>query len=83
MKKLFSLLMALCLLCAALPVAAENADICALFFDGEIISEDTPGRFFAENSFYTTAANRMARGLWRYAVTTGGVVARCERERGR
>ena len=63
--------------------AAENADICALFFDGEIISEDTPERFFAENSFYTTAANRMARGLWRYAVTTGGVVARCERERGR
>ena len=26
MKKLFSLLMALCLLCAALPVVAENAD---------------------------------------------------------
>ena len=26
MKKLFSLLMALCLLCAALPVVAENAN---------------------------------------------------------
>ena len=60
--------------------AAENADICALFFDGEIISEDTPERFFADNSFYTTAANRMARGLWRYAVTTAQVTDRCERE---
>lgn len=60
--------------------AAENADICALFFDGEIISEDTPERFFADNNFYTTAANRMARGLWRYAVTTAQVTDRCERE---
>ena len=60
--------------------AAENADSCALFFDGEIISEDTPERFFADNSFYTTAANRMARGLWRYAVTTAQVTDRCKRE---
>ena len=58
--------------------AAENADRCALFFDGEILSADTPEKFFAENNFYTTAANRMARQLWPYAVTCKQVVACCK-----
>lgn len=57
--------------------AAENADRCALFFDGEIISSDIPERFFSENNFYTTAANRMARQLWPYAVTCEQVVQHC------
>lgn len=57
--------------------AAENADRCALFFDGEILSADTPGKFFAENNFYTTAANRMARGLWPSAVTCEQVIEHC------
>ncbi|HKM32928.1 MAG TPA: energy-coupling factor transporter ATPase, partial [Oscillospiraceae bacterium] len=38
--------------------AAQYSDRCALFFDGEIVSVDTPERFFADNNFYTTAANR-------------------------
>ena len=54
--------------------AAENADRCALFFDGEILSSDIPQKFFAENNFYTTAANRMARKLWSYAVTCEQVI---------
>ena len=54
--------------------AAENADRCALFFDGEILSSDIPQKFFAENNFYTTAANRMARKLWPYAVTCEQVI---------
>ena len=57
--------------------AAETADRCALFFDGEIVSVDTPARFFAENNYYTTAASRMARGLFRYAVTCRDVVLCC------
>lgn len=57
--------------------AAENADRCALFFDGEILACDVPSRFFSENNFYTTAANRMARRLWKDAVTYESVVARC------
>ncbi len=57
--------------------AAENADRCALFFDGEILSEDIPEKFFSENNFYTTAANRMARGLWKNAVTCEQVIRRC------
>lgn len=57
--------------------AAENADRCALFFDGEILSSDVPSNFFAENNFYTTAANRMARQLWHYAVTAEQVIQHC------
>ena len=55
--------------------AAENADRCALFFDGEVLSADVPERFFAENNFYTTAANRMARHFRKYAVTCEQVTA--------
>lgn len=62
--------------------AAENADRCALFFDGELLSSDIPEKFFAENNFYTTAANRMARQLWPYAVTCEEVISYCKAERG-
>ena len=60
--------------------AAAVADRCALFFDGEILSADTPGRFFGGNTFYTTAANRMARTLCRNAVTCAQVVRFCRKE---
>jgi len=59
--------------------AAENADRCALFFDGEILSADIPEIFFAENNFYTTAANRMARKLYPNAVTCQQVIECCEK----
>lgn len=65
--------------------AAENADRCALFFDGEILSADVPCVFFSDNNFYTTAANRIARQLYPGAVTCDQVAARCrgkERSRG-
>ncbi len=42
---------------------AKYSDHCMLFFDGYIVSEGTPKKFFAENSFYTTAASRMTRHL--------------------
>ena len=41
---------------------AAYAQRCALFFDGSIASDGAPREFFALNRFYTTAANRMARG---------------------
>ncbi|NLF35260.1 MAG: ATP-binding cassette domain-containing protein, partial [Clostridiales bacterium] len=56
---------------------AEYADRCALFFDGSIATEGTPRRFFSGNSFYTTAANRMARSLLPEAVTAADVIAAC------
>ena len=61
--------------------AAAGADRCALFFDGEIISVDTPAALFANNNFYTTAANRIARHLYRDAVSCEEVVALCRLNR--
>lgn len=48
---------------------AEYADRCLLMFDGAIAAEGTPTAFFSGNSFYTTAANRIARKLLPDAVT--------------
>ncbi len=56
---------------------AEFADRCALFFDGNIVSEGPPRQFFSGNSFYTTSANRMSRGLLPEAVTPRDVMAAC------
>lgn len=57
--------------------AAECADRCALFFDGNITSIDEPDLFFSENSFYTTAANRMTRQLYHNIVTLQDAVKIC------
>ena len=48
---------------------AEYADRCAMAFDGDIVSVGDPREFFAGNSFYTTAANRIARRWFPEAVT--------------
>ena len=56
---------------------AEYADRCALFFDGNIVSEGRPRQFFSGNIFYTTSANRMARGLLPEAVTATDLMAAC------
>ncbi len=59
--------------------AASYADRCAMYFDGEIISEDVPDVFFSQNSFYTTAANRIARHRYPNAVTCEEVIDLCRR----
>lgn len=59
--------------------AAECGGRCALFFRGEITSCGRPRRFFAENSFYTTAINRMTRGHFTGAVTLGDAEELCRR----
>ena len=56
---------------------AKYADRCALFFDGGIVTEDAPQPFFAGKSFYTTAANRMARHLLTDAVTAEDIITAC------
>ena len=54
---------------------AKYADRVSMFFDGQILTTDTPRRFFGNNSFYTTAANRMSRHIFSMAVTAEDVVA--------
>ena len=56
---------------------ARYAHRCALFFDGTIVTEGPPRAFFSGNSFYTTAANRMARTRLPGAVTAEEVIAAC------
>ncbi|AWZ47897.1 cobalt ABC transporter ATP-binding protein [Clostridiaceae bacterium 14S0207] len=58
--------------------SATYSDRCALFFDGNIVSEDIPKIFFANNNFYTTAANRMIRHIVSDAITCEDVVKICK-----
>ena len=54
---------------------AQYADLVSMFFDGQLVSTETPRRFFGNNSFYTTAANRMSRCIFQNAVTAADVAA--------
>ena len=60
---------------------ASYADSIAMFFDGQILTVDTPRRFFGSNSFYTTAANRMSRHVFTNAVTAEDVMTLCREGR--
>ena len=57
---------------------AKYADSVSMFFDGQILTTDTPRRFFGNNSFYTTAANRMSRHVFSMAVTADNVADLCK-----
>ena len=56
---------------------ARFADSVSMFFDGGIVTTNSPRGFFAQNSFYTTAANRMGRSVFVNAVTDEDVVSLC------
>lgn len=56
---------------------AEFGDSCALFFQGSIVTSQPAEVFFRGNSFYTTAANRMARKWCADVVTAKDVITRC------
>lgn len=57
---------------------AKYADMVSMFFDGQMLTTDAPRRFFGNNSFYTTAANRMSRHVFSMAVTAEDVVQLCK-----
>ena len=59
---------------------AEYADRIGLFFQGNVVTCKSARDFFAGNSFYTTAANRMARHYFPDAVI-GKEVAACLKAR--
>lgn len=54
---------------------ARYADVVSMFFDGQVLTTDTPRRFFGSNSFYTTAAHRMSRHIFQGAVTAEDVIS--------
>ncbi len=54
---------------------ARVCDRCAILFNGEFTSVSEPYDFFTEKSFYTTAANRMSRGIIDGAVLPEDILA--------
>ncbi len=60
---------------------ATYGDTCAMFFDGGIVTACSAREFFTGNSFYTTTANRMARGLYPDAVIVKDVIEKCKENR--
>lgn len=57
---------------------AEYAQYCALFFGGNLVTQNDTKKFFSGNSFYTTAANRMCRHLFQDAITIKDVIEKCK-----
>jgi len=57
---------------------ARFADHCGLFFDGGIVTSGSAKTFFAGNSFYTTAANRMSRQYFAEAIIPEDVIELCK-----
>ena len=60
---------------------AKYADMVSMFFDGGIVTTNTPNRFFSQNSFYTTAANRMSRHVFENAINNEDVIKLCQMNR--
>ncbi len=60
-----------------LDFCAACSDDSALMFGGEILSENSTRNFFIGNSFYTTSANRIARGIFPEALTSEEVIRAC------
>ena len=77
LKKLASHGVTVILVSHDIEFCAEYADSCAMFYDGQIVAQDTPKKFFSGNSFYTTAANRMCRQLLPEAVIPEQVIEAC------
>lgn len=61
---------------------AKYADRVSMFFDGQILTTETPQNFFGSNSFYTTAANRMSKHVFKNAVTAENVVELYRKNKG-
>lgn len=56
---------------------AKYSHRCVMLFNGEIISEDTPRKFFTSNNFYSTSANRMSKNIIKDCVTDDDVIYCC------
>lgn len=54
---------------------AEFADRMAMFFDGAITAEGTAREVLLNNSFYTTVANRLSRGIMKPSLTVDEIIS--------
>ncbi len=58
---------------------AEYCDECAMIFDGKCALQEEKNKFFSQNFFYTTAANKIARDIFPLAVTERQVLELCRK----
>lgn len=58
---------------------AEYCDECAMIFDGVCVLQEEKNKFFSQNFFYTTAANKIARDIFPLAVTERQVFELCRK----
>lgn len=79
LKKLTDSQISILMVTHDLEFAACYADRCGLLFDGQVISEDEPHRFFSGNRFYTTAANQIAGDRVTQAITCEEVIQACQK----
>ncbi len=61
---------------------AKYADLVGMFFDGQILTIDSPQKFFGGNTFYTTVANRMSKHIFNNAVTTENIIELYHKNKG-
>lgn len=62
-----------------LDFCAEYSDRCSMFFNGSIVSTDTPEKFFSYNNFYTTSLNRLTKGILSDGMKYEEVINECRR----
>ncbi|MDR0531481.1 MAG: ATP-binding cassette domain-containing protein [Oscillospiraceae bacterium] len=74
LKKLIGKGVAVVMVSHDIEFCAGNASRCILLFDGAAVAEGPPRAFFSGNSFYTTAANRMARHVLPQAITAEDII---------
>lgn len=74
LKQLAASGMAVVIVTHDLEFAASHAQRCSMLFDGNVICSDEGRSFFLGNSFYTTAVNRMTRGILSDCVTVKDVL---------
>ena len=58
---------------------AMYSDMCAMLFDGRIITYENPLEFFSKNRYYTTVASRVSRGIYKNAVTMPLLLELCKK----
>ena len=61
---------------------AEYCDECALIFDGKCTLQEESGKFFSQNFFYTTSANKIVREFFPRAITERQVLELCRKNLG-
>lgn len=58
--------------------SARYSERCAMFFDGYVVCEGEPRKFFCGNNFYTTISNRISRNIFEDVLIYEDVVKLCK-----